>query len=455
MPKAFKKNKRNETVPTATTIENVGGTEYGVADYMGRKTYFEKDDNGAFSIPSQDSELNPHLFPGYNAKSGTIDNSQAIQKPDILTPRQERIAGKAFRKEVKFNKGLAANQQYNVGDQEMLRNDQDPNNPQYPSLSFVPFANNMMPGDDAFLASMRDATFAQQNFNQEEIDQNIGNMMRQNGWSYEQAYESVYGTKPTGPVAQKFLDIQSKRQEGLTAGDQQAQINALATRWAPFSGQTIDLVMNSGEATKQITTGTPVNQTVLPTGAAIGMVNGKRQVIMPSAVFQNPEQQSMGGIVPLNYTPKPWRKPTTVITPTSSMVTSMPKGNTIRGGAWRQPIPQQTTPSTQIPEIPSMNNSGQRVSSDVMNPQVTQTTPAPKTYGSWNSLSANDKNYVSLTYIPYDQNGNVDLSGGIPYEKWVSMSPEDRILIYDDYMKGIDMNTRSYMLDKLFFDSKY
>lgn len=242
MAKAFKKKGNpTETVPVATTIEKVGDVEYGVADYNGRKTYFEKDDNGAFSIPSQDSELNPHLFPGYNPKSGTIDNSNATSTPDILTPSQEKKIGKAFRKEIQFNKSLEKAGQYNIGEQEMLRNDQDPNNPQYASMSFVPFANNVMPGDEAFLASMRDATFAQQNFNQEEIDQNIGNMMRQNGWSYEQAYENVYGTKPTGPVAQKFLDIQSKRQQGLGAGNQQAQIDALVA-----SGMSLE------DATKQI-----------------------------------------------------------------------------------------------------------------------------------------------------------------------------------------------------------
>ncbi len=403
MAKAFKKKGNpTETVPVATTIEKVGDVEYGVADYNGRKTYFEKDDNGAFSIPSQDSELNPHLFPGYNPKTGTIDNSNAVQSADVLTPSQEKKVGKAFRKEIQFNKSLAKSDQYNIGDAEMLRNDQDPNNPQYASMSFVPFANNIMPGDEAFMASMKDATFAQPNFNQEEIDQNIGNMMRQNGWSYEQAYESVYGTKPTGPVAQKFLDIQSKRQEGLTAGDQQAQINALATRWAPFSGQTIDLVMNSGEATKQITTGTPVNQTVLPTGAAFGMVNGQRQLIMPSETPYNPAlnrkawakmdttktaQEKWGGNPPLTFeAQKQYYRPNA-----ENVFMGYGATNDVRND-FRSPIigsedytnikfrneyPKtwKSTPNITIPVAQSANQTVQSVQNTTSNQSVTESLP--------------------------------------------------------------------------------
>jgi hypothetical protein len=299
MAKAFKKKGNpTEAIPVATTIEKVGDTEYGVADYMGRKTYFEKDDNGAFSIPSQDSELNPHFFPGYDKKSGTIDNSAAVQRPDILTPGQEKKVGKAFRKEITFNKSMDKAGQYNVGENEMLRNDQDPNNPQFASIGFVPFANNLMPGDESFLASMRDATFAEQNFNQEEIDQNIGNMMRQNGWSYEQAYQSVYGAAPTGAVPEQFAKMQSNRQNAMAGGNQQAQIRALVAYGMPLA-----------DATSQITSGTPVNQTVLPAGAGMGMVNGQRQVIMPSEDMNyTPDRFQKSS----NYTPKTFKKQTTV-----------------------------------------------------------------------------------------------------------------------------------------------
>ena len=411
MAKAFKK-KGNPTdeIPSVTNTEVVNGVTYGVADYNGRKTYFNMPETDPEKVnyygpgtntptPVQDSDLNPHLFPGYNSKTGTIDNSNAVQSADILTPSQEKKVGKAFRKEIQFNKSLATggvnnvtqaqldatnktrlttnpnalpltmeqvnnmtNPQYNIGDAEMLRNDQDPNNPQYASMSFVPFANNIMPGDEAFMASMKDATFAQPNFNQEEIDQNIGNMMRQNGWSYEQAYESVYGTKPTGPIPTKFTNISQDRNAqrqshidsfvskgmsleeatknadeimGKIPDNQGARINALATRWNPFPGQVIDFVMNSGDATKQVTTGTPVNQTVLPAGTFMGYgvhstgkrdANGKLiyeknnyQSPIFSSEFLSPEQQNLGRVVPSNYVPKPFRKQTTITNTTQQV----------------------------------------------------------------------------------------------------------------------------------------
>lgn len=280
MAKAFKK-KGNPTdeIPSVTNTEVVDGVTYGVADYNGRKTYFNMPETDPEKVnyygsgantptPVQDSELNPHLFPGYNPKSGTIDNSNATSTADILTPSQEKKVGKAFRKEITFNKSMATNgsndvtqsdldiankarlqlnplatpftmdqanqmlvPKYNVGEQEMLRNDQDPNNPQYASMSFVPFANNVMPGDEAFLASMRDATFAQQNFNQEEIDQNITNMMRQSGMTYDQAYKNIYGNAPTGTVPEKFASLTAQRSNVVPESQEQIdkRINELVT----------------------------------------------------------------------------------------------------------------------------------------------------------------------------------------------------------------------------------
>ncbi len=305
MANPWKKNKtKSQEVPIATTIENVFGTEYGVADYMGRKTYFEKDDSGAYSILSQNSDLNPHLFPGYDPKKGEIDNSAAVQRPDILTGRQENIARKAFRREASFNKNLAKNNQYNYGDQEMLSVGLDPNNPGNPNLGMVPFANNINPGDLSFIASMSDATFATPNFNQEEIDRDITNMMRGSGFSYQQAYNILYGTNPTGATPEKFATMEQARANSFQQSDQQAQINALVQ-----NGMSLD------NATKQVTSGVPINERMGVQGKILSFGNkkyisapdGSMREVIGEGNFISPVNTPANVVQNRNYAFKPIR----------------------------------------------------------------------------------------------------------------------------------------------------
>jgi hypothetical protein len=461
MAKAFKKKGNpTETIPVATTIEKVGDTEYGVADYMGRKTYFEKDDNGVFSIPSQDSELNPHFFPGYDKKSGTIDNSTAVQRPDILTPSQEKKVGKAFRKEIQFNKSLEKAGQYNIGEQEMLRNDQDPNNPQYASMSFVPFANNVMPGDEAFLASMRDATFAQQNFNQEEIDQNITNMMRQSGMTYDQAYKNIYGNAPTGTVPEKFASLTAQRSNVVPESQEQIdkRINELVT-----SGLTKE------QATSQILSEQNVYDPI--TGKYTTRISSPaNSVVTKEDIMNNPK--FYGGANNLNPLPENvfmgYGATNDVRNDFRSPIIGSENYTNIK---FRNEYPKtwKSTPNITIPVAQSANQTVQSVQNTTSNQSVTESLPEDTTdytFMDWLNagLSSNDlfgeslahnsnrpvksaawsKNPVSLSRLKYDISAREqDINPLINpnHKQLISQLSDKEYIKVDKILQGIENGT--------------
>jgi hypothetical protein len=116
---------------------------------------------------------------------------------------------------------------------------------------------------------------------------------------------------------------------------QQNRINALVS-----AGMTVE------DATKQVTTGTPVNKTVLPEGSTLGTFRGKQTTIMPTPDINRDPNAYKGFAIDMSgYTPevvagmkkvaqekeqtsKRWTKPSTPVTSTTQQNLPISGGST-------------------------------------------------------------------------------------------------------------------------------